>query len=60
MVVITRPLEIGGHQADRSKAVLNAQHLTQLDPGDLGDRIPLIGGLQRSSEQCLFPSRIFE
>ncbi len=44
-------------QADCIKAVLDSQRFAQLDAGDLGDRIPLIGGLQRSGEQRLFPDR---
>jgi hypothetical protein len=45
VLVVARPVEVGGHQADRIKAVLAPQRLTQLDAGDLGDRIPLIRGL---------------
>ncbi len=51
VVVIARPIEIGGHQTDRIKAVLDAQRFRQLDPGNLGDRVPLVGGLQLSGEQ---------
>ena len=57
VVVVARAIEIGGQllrrrlrlQADGIKTVLPAQRLTQLDTGDLGDRIPLIGGLQGPS-----------
>ena len=45
VVVITRAIEVGGHEADRIKTVLLAQGLTKLDPSNLGNRIPLVGGL---------------
>ena len=53
VVVITGPIEIGGHQADRIKAVLLPQGLTQLDPSNLGNRVPLVGGLQGSFKESL-------
>lgn len=34
------------------------QRLTQLDAGDLGDRIPLIRGLQRTGEQRFLADRL--
>ncbi len=58
VVVVARPIEIGGHQADGIKAVLPPQCLTQLDAGDLGDRIPLIGGLQGPGEQRFLADRL--
>ena len=45
-------------QADGIKAVLPAQRLTQLDAGDLGDRVPLVGGLERAGEQRFFADRL--
>ncbi len=58
-VVVARHIEIGGHEADRIKAVLDAQRLAQLDAGDLGDRIPLVRGLQCSGEQRFLADRLF-
>lgn len=58
VVVIARPIQIGGHQADRIKAVLPPQRLTQLDAGDLGDRVPLIRGLERPGEQRFLTDRL--
>ncbi len=66
VVVVARAVEIGGQllrrrlrlQADGIKAVLPAQRLTQLDAGDLGDRVPLIRGLQRASEQRFLTDRL--
>jgi hypothetical protein len=52
LIIITRPIQVGRQQADLIKAVLAAQRLAQLDMRDLGDRIPLIGGFQRSGEQA--------
>jgi hypothetical protein len=53
VVIVARAIQIGWQllrrrlrlQADRVKAVLPAQRLTQLDAGNLGNRLPLIGGL---------------
>ena len=50
VVVIARAIEIGGHQADRIEAHLLAQGAAKFDAGDLGDRIPLVGGLQGTGE----------
>ena len=38
--------------------MLPAQRLTQLDAGDLGDRVPLVGGLERAGEQRFFADRL--
>jgi hypothetical protein len=65
VVVVARAIQIGGQllrrrlrlQADGIKAVLPAQRLTQLDAGDLGDRIPLVGGLQGPGEQRFLANR---
>jgi hypothetical protein len=35
MIVIARSIEVGGHEADRIKAVLDAQRFAELDPGEL-------------------------
>jgi hypothetical protein len=40
VVVVARAIEVGGHQADRIKAVLLAQGFAELDAGDLGDGVP--------------------
>ena len=56
--VIPRPVEIGRHQRDGVEAVLAPVGLTQLDAGDLGDRIPLVGGLQRPGEQAILGHRL--
>ena len=58
MVVVAWSVEIGRHQADRIKAVLDSQCLAQFDASDLGDRIPLIGGLQWAGKQILLPDRL--
>lgn len=58
VVVVARAIQVGGHQADGIKAVLPAQRLTQLDAGDLGDRVPLIGGLERAGEQRFLANRL--
>ena len=50
MVIIPGAIEIGGHQADRIKAMLFAQSFTELYSGDLGSGIPLIGRLNEPVE----------
>ena len=66
VVVVSRAIQIGGQllrrrlrlQADGIKAVLPAQRLTQLDASDLGDRIPLVRGLERAGEQRFLANRL--
>ena len=58
VVIVAGPVEVCGHQADRIKAILLAQGFAELDASDLGDRIPLIGGLQRPREQRLLLDRL--
>ena len=57
VLIISPAIEVCG-QADGIKAVLPAQRLTQLDAGDLGDRIPLVRGLERPGEQRFFADRL--
>ena len=66
VVIVARAIEVGGQllrrrlrlQADGIKVVLPAQRLTQLDAGDLGDRIPLVRGLERPGEQRFLADRL--
>lgn len=51
MEVVLRAVEVGWHGGDGVKAVLDAVGLTHLDAGDLGDGVPLVGGLERAGEQ---------
>src|SRR5262245_16821222 len=44
IVVIARTVEIRQHRSDEVTAVLTAESLTQFDPRDLRDRVPLVGG----------------
>ena len=46
------------HQADGIEAVLLAQGAAELDAGDLGGGIPLIGGLERTGEQRFLADRL--
>ncbi len=58
VVVVARSIEVGGHQADHVNTVLLAQRRTELEAGDLGYRIPLIGGLQLPGKQGFFLDRL--
>ena len=58
VIIVARPVKIRGHQADCVEAVLYAQRFAKLDPGDLGDSVPLIRGLKRASEQRLLFNRL--
>ena len=51
MIIVAGAVEIGRHHADEVGAVLAAIGLGQLDAGDLGDRIGLVGRLQRPGQQ---------
>ena len=52
VVVVSRPVEISGHQADCVKAVLLAQGAAELNARNFGNGIPLICGLKHPSEQA--------
>ena len=58
VVVVPRAIQIRRHQADRVEAMLATQSLTQLDTTNLGDGIPLVGGLEGPGEQRLFANRL--
>ena len=58
VVVVAWPVEVGGHQADRIKAVLLAQRVAELDPSDFGNGIPFIGRLKLASERGLLFDRL--
>lgn len=55
VVVVARAVQVGGHDAAVvhavAGAVLTVVALTQLDAGDLGYGVGLVGGLQRAVEQ---------
>ena len=54
VVVVVGAVEVGGHRADVLPAVLAVVAFSQLDAGDLGDRVGLVGGLQRAGQQVVF------
>ena len=58
MIIVAGPVEIGRHHRDEIGAVLLAVGLAQLDGGDLGDGVPLVGRLERAGEQRLFAHRL--
>ena len=51
MIIVAGPIEIGRHHRDKIRAMLQPVRLAQFDAGDLGDRVPLIGRLQRAGQQ---------
>ena len=58
VIVIMGAIQIGRHYAAVITTMLTVIAFTQLDPGDLGNRIGLIGGLQGTGEQGLFAHRL--
>ncbi len=56
--VVARPVEIGRHGGDEVAAVLAAIGLAELEARDLGDRVPFVGGLQRSRQQRRLRDRL--
>lgn len=56
--IVARAIEIGRHDGDEVAAVLPAVGLAQLDAGDLGDGVPLVGRLQRAGEQRRLGNRL--
>ena len=51
--IVAGAVEVRRHGGDEVAAVLAAEGLAELDAGDLGDRVPLVGRLQRAGEQAL-------
>ena len=56
--VVVRAVEVGRHRRDEVRAVLPPVGLAQLDPGDLGDRVRLVGRLERAGQQRLLGHRL--
>ena len=56
--VVARPVEVRRHRGDEIAAMLKAIRLTQLDAGDLGDRVPFVRRLQRPGQQRAFGQRL--
>jgi hypothetical protein len=56
--VVARAIEVGGHHAAEVGAVLPVVGFAQLDAGDLGDGVGLVGGFQRAGEQRRFRHRL--
>ena len=56
--VVAGAVEVGRHRRDEVAAVLPAVGLAQLDAGDLGDRVPLVGRLERPGQQRVLGDRL--
>ncbi len=56
--IVAGTIGVGQHRRDEVAAMLPAIGLSQLDPGDLGDGIGLVGRLERSSQERLFRDRL--
>ena len=54
MKIVAGTIEVGRHRRNEIAAVLAPVGLAKLDAGDLGDRIGLVGGLERRSQQRIF------
>ena len=49
--VVVRAVEVGGHDGDVVRAVLQVEALAHLQAGDLGDGVGLVGVLQRGGQE---------
>ena len=56
--IVPGTVQVARHDRHEVAAVPPAVGLAQLDTGDLGDRVPLVGRLQRSGEQSLLRDRL--
>ena len=56
--VVAGPVEVGGHGRDEVVAVLAAVELAELDAGDLGQGIALVGRFQGAGEQLVLGDRL--
>jgi len=53
VVRVVRPVQVGGHERVEVAAVLGAVVGAELERGDLGHRVRLVGGLERPREEVL-------
>lgn len=58
VVVVVGAVKVGGHDAHIAGAVLAVAAFAQLDAGDLGDGIGLVGLFQRAGEKVVLPDRL--
>ena len=52
--IVMRPVEIGGHGGEEILSVFAGVGLAELDAGDLGDGVGVVGGLERAGEEGVF------
>jgi hypothetical protein len=58
VIVVAGAVHIGRHGGDEVGAVLAVVGIAQPDAGDLGDRVRLVGRLERSGQQVLLFERL--
>ena len=56
--VVSRSIEVTRHNRNVAAAILLSIGLTELDPGNFGDRVPFVRRLQRAGKQRVFPDRL--
>ena len=56
--IVVRAVEIRRHDRHEIATMLAAISLAQLEPGDFGNGIPLVGWLERASQQAAFRHRL--
>ena len=57
--IVPRAIKIGRHRRYEIATVFAPIGLTKLEPSDLGNGIPFIGGFKRSREQRIFLDRLW-
>ena len=55
--IVVGAIEVRRHHRGEITAMLAAISLAQFEPGDFGDRIPLVGRLERAGQQAAFRHR---
>jgi hypothetical protein len=58
VVIVAGTVKIGRHRRDEVDAVLAAIGLAELDAGDLGNGVPLVGRFERTGEERIFAYRL--
>lgn len=58
VVVVAGPVEVRGLAGDVARAVLPPVGLDELQPGDLGNGVPLVRLLEWTREECLLVDRL--
>ena len=58
IIIVMRPIKIGGHTADEIISILPLKKFTHFQPGNFGNGIGFIGSFQRPGKQRILRNRL--